>query len=88
MTKMSKKRKIATAEVTVKRAILSAFYGVVPAIITMLGLFIILAFVSLRCPNPRAAAHISGYAALYLSSFIGGIFSYKRCGGYPLICGL
>ena len=87
MDRSKQKRRPASLEPTTGSAIFSSLFGLVAAIITLIALTVAFSFVSLMCPDPRAVSRFLGYAVLYLSSFVGGFVAYKRCGGYPLLCG-
>ncbi len=39
-------------------------------------------------PDVTVLPGVLGYAALYVSSIVGGFVSCKRCGGMSLLCGL
>ena len=88
MDRTKPKRRPASVEPTSGSAVFSSLFGLIAALITFIALTAAFSFVSLLCPDPRAVSRFLGYAVLYISSVIGGIVAYKRCGGYPLICGL
>ena len=89
MNKRSKRRVSAEEkDANIGTAIISALYGLVPALIAVVVLSLAFSAISLLCPDPREVSKISGYAVLLISSFVGGFLSYKRCGQYPLVCGL
>ncbi len=87
MTKTNKKRR-QTSETTPRGAIMSALPGVAAAMVTAIAMILIFGLIALFCPDPRAVARIAGYATLYLSAFLGGLYAYRCCRAYALLCGL
>ncbi len=87
MTRNNKKRRPAV-EASPRQAMIMSLWGLLAAVVTAAVLIPIAATVAIFCPDPRAVARIAGYAILYISAFIGGAYTYRRCRGYALLCGL
>ena len=87
MTKNNKKRR-PVVEATPQGAIKSSLPGTAAALVSALVMTLLGALIALLCPDPGAAARVTGYAVLYLSAFAGGFYAYRRCRAYPLLCGL
>ncbi len=87
MTRSNKKRR-QTQEASPRQAIMMSLWGVLAAAVSAAVLMLMASVIAVFCPDPRAVARISGYAILYISAFLGGLYAYRRCGGYALLCGL
>ena len=87
MTRTSKKRK-AKVEPTPERALTSALWGIMAAAVCALALMLVFAVIALLSKDPAPVSRIGGYLSLYVSAAIGGLFAYRKCGGYALLAGL
>lgn len=87
-SKKRKKPRRAYAEATPNGAFGSLPAGLLATVVSAVVLMAILAGVSLACPDAGTAVKVSGYAALYISAFIGGFVSCRRCNGMAALCGL
>jgi putative membrane protein (TIGR04086 family) len=89
MNKRSKRKiREEKKEADISTAMISSFYGLGMAMITAVILTFLLSAISLLCRDPGEVAKISGYAVLFISSFVGGFMCCKHCGKYPLVCGI
>ncbi len=88
MNRTKQKRRQTSSEPTSTSAIFSSLFGLLVAAVTLISLTLAFSLVSLLCHDPRIVSRVLGCVSMYIVSFIGGFATYKRCGGYPILCGI